>query len=197
MTLKVLSILLVSSPYDAFIMEEDGSIATRVIREYQGLNLSGAPRVTRVSSGTEASEQIKNERFHLVITMPFMSGTNAFDLGLAVKAIKSNLPVILIVHTVRAEPSQGTHFFQNITSLGIPYLTMNEKDRQPAVSGQEEGSYLDWQWLLAKPYETDGKYVRHLRLPRPFVMICNGKKSEGIIYVQDRATENVFPFPSA
>ncbi len=102
MAFKVMNILLVSSPYDAFLMEEDGSIATRVIREYQGLNLSGAPRVTRVSSGNEAIDRIKNERFDLVITMPFMSGTNAFDLGLAVKKIKPNLPVILIVHNIRA-----------------------------------------------------------------------------------------------
>lgn len=102
MAFKVMKILLVSSPYDAFLMEEDGSIATRVIREYQGLNLSGAPRVTRVSSGDEAVDRIKNERFDLVITMPFMSGTNAFDLGLAVKKIKPNLPVILIVHNIRA-----------------------------------------------------------------------------------------------
>jgi len=102
MAFKVMNILLVSSPYDAFIMEEDGSIATRVIREYQGLNLSGAPRVTRVSSGQEAIKQIKNKRFDLVITMPFMSGTNAFDLGLAIKKIKPNLTVILIVHNIRA-----------------------------------------------------------------------------------------------
>ncbi len=102
MAFKVMNILLVSSPYDAFIMEEDGSIATRVIKEYQGLNLSGAPWVTRVSSGPEALERIKNDRFDLVITMPFMSGANAFDLGLAIKKIKPSLPVILIVHTIRA-----------------------------------------------------------------------------------------------
>ena len=102
MAFKVLNILLVSSPYDAFIMEEDGSIATQVIKEYQGLSLSGAPRVTRVSSGVEAMDRIRNEKFDLVITMPFMSGMNAFDLGLAIKKIKPALPIILIAHNIRA-----------------------------------------------------------------------------------------------
>ena len=102
MAFKVLNILLVSSPYDAFIMEEDGSIATQVIKEYQGLNLSRAPRVTRVSSGAEAIGRISSERFDLVITMPYASGMNAFDLGLAIKKINPTLPVILIAHNVRA-----------------------------------------------------------------------------------------------
>jgi hypothetical protein len=97
---------------------------------------------------------------------------------------------------IRADPSQGTHFFQNITSLGIPYLTVNdrEKDRWSAGSGQEEGGHLDWRWLLANPYETDGKYVRHVRLSRPFVMICNGKKSESVIYVPENTSEHALSY---
>ena len=102
MAFKVLNILLVSSPYDAFIMEEEGSIAAQVVKEYQGLNLSGAPWVTRVSSAAEALEKIRNGSFDLVITMPYMSGMNAFDLGLAVKKIRPALPVILIAHNIRA-----------------------------------------------------------------------------------------------
>ena len=54
MARKVRDILLVSSPYDAFIMEEGGSLATRIIEEYQGLNLSEPPRLRRVSTATEA-----------------------------------------------------------------------------------------------------------------------------------------------
>jgi DNA-binding NarL/FixJ family response regulator len=102
MAFKVLNILLVSSPYDAYIMEEDGSIATQVVKEYQGLNLSGAPWVTKVSSAADALERIKNESFDLVITMPYTSGMNAFDLGLAIKKIRPGLPVVLLAHNIRA-----------------------------------------------------------------------------------------------
>jgi len=81
MPFKVEEILLVSSPYDAFIMEEDGSLATRIINEYQGLNLSGAPRITLVSSGKEALEILRRQSFDLVITMPNVGGMDAFALG--------------------------------------------------------------------------------------------------------------------
>ena len=43
---KVVDILLVSSPYDAFIMEEEGQLSNRIINEYKGLNLSKPPKLS-------------------------------------------------------------------------------------------------------------------------------------------------------
>ena len=101
MPFKVEEILLVSSPYDAFIMEEDGSLATRIIDEYQGLNLSGAPRITLVSSGQAAIELLRRQDFDIVITMPHVGGMDAFDLGAAIKKIHPNQHVVLISHSLR------------------------------------------------------------------------------------------------
>lgn len=101
MPFKVQDILLVSSLYDAFIMEEDGSITTKIIHEYSGLNLSKAPKFTRVSTGTEALEKLRNKHFDLVVTMPYLEGMDAFDLGKQVKAIRPDLKVILLVHNLR------------------------------------------------------------------------------------------------
>ena len=47
MPFRIDEILLVSSPYDAFILEEDGSLASRFVNQYRGLNLSQPPRVIR------------------------------------------------------------------------------------------------------------------------------------------------------
>lgn len=101
MPFKVEEILLVSSPYDAFIMEEDGSLATRIITEYQGWNLSGAPRITLVSSGREAIEILRRQSFDLVITMPNVGGMDAFALGAAVKRLHPSQQVVLIAHSLR------------------------------------------------------------------------------------------------
>ena len=60
---KVGDILLVSSPYDAFIMEEEGRLSTRIINEYKGLNLSKPPKLTWVSSASEAFEKLAEKRF--------------------------------------------------------------------------------------------------------------------------------------
>ena len=98
MSNKVREILLVSSPYDAFIMEEDGSLASRIINEYSGLNLSSPPRVTRTSSALEALNILDKKRFDLVITMPHLEEMDAFSLGAEIKKRKPALPVILLAH---------------------------------------------------------------------------------------------------
>lgn len=98
---KVREILLVSSPYDAFIIEEGGSLASRIINEYRGLNLSMPPRVTRTSSPREALEIIGKEKIDIVLCMPHLDDMDAFSLGLEVKKLKPDLPVILLAHSIK------------------------------------------------------------------------------------------------
>ena len=99
---KIREILLVSSPYDAFIMEEDGSLASRIINEYSGLNLSQPPRVTRTSSAYAALEWLNEKKFDMVICTPHLAEMDAFSLGLEIKKVKPELPVILLAHSLRA-----------------------------------------------------------------------------------------------
>ncbi len=102
MPFKVQEILLVSSLYDAFIMEEDGSLATRLINEYHGLNLSKPPKITRASSTGEALQLLDRKKFDLVITMPYLGGMDAFGLGALIKKNHPHLPVILVAHNIRS-----------------------------------------------------------------------------------------------
>jgi len=101
MAIKVREILFVSSPYDAFILEEDGSPASRIINEYSGLNLSMPPRLTRVSSAREALSHLNKKNFDMVLTMPNVDDMDAFSLGVEIKKINPNLPVILLAHNPR------------------------------------------------------------------------------------------------
>ncbi|SDP52780.1 PEP/pyruvate-binding domain-containing protein [Desulforhopalus singaporensis] len=102
MPFKVQEILLVSSLYDAFIMEEDGSLATRLINEYHGLNLSKPPKMTRISSAEEAVRMVKEMDFDMVITMPFLGGVDAFKLGTAIKEVRPDIPVIVVAHNLKS-----------------------------------------------------------------------------------------------
>jgi CheY-like chemotaxis protein len=102
MPFKVQEILLVSSLYDAFIMEEDGSLATRLINEYHGLNLSRPPKITWASSTRETLELVAERKFDLVISMPFLGGMDAVGLGRAIKRTDPNLPIILVGHNMRS-----------------------------------------------------------------------------------------------
>ncbi|MGE5343256.1 MAG: PEP/pyruvate-binding domain-containing protein [Candidatus Omnitrophota bacterium] len=97
MKFRVREILLVSSTYDAFVLEEDGALSDRIFSEYMGIGLSlqFLPRITRVSTADEALELLKNASFDLVITMTRLSGMNLMEFGRKVKEIKP-IPVILL-----------------------------------------------------------------------------------------------------
>ena len=69
-------------------------------------------------------------------------------------------------------PSQGTHFFENLVSNGIGYFTVNPERGDGA---------LDWDWLAARPAETERAAVRHLRLESPLIVRMQGHRGEGWI----------------
>jgi hypothetical protein len=73
---------------------------------------------------------------------------------------------------MRVTPSQGTHFFQNLTSFNVGYFTVN-----PDVG---EG-FVDWPWLAAQPAVREAGCVRHLRFERPLVVTMDGQRGEGVI----------------
>ncbi len=116
---RIREILLVLSPFDAFIMEEDGSLATRIATEYKGLNLSNPPRMTQVKSAADALKAIRSHRYDLVITMPQVGDMDCVALGAEIKKIQSRLPVVLLAHRLSGlipDPEQGRikgidHFF--------------------------------------------------------------------------------------
>jgi hypothetical protein len=95
---KVNEIMLVSSPYDAFIMEEDGRLAERIIHEYRGLNLSSPPMLTWVSNSKEALDTLSKKNYDLVISMPRMDDIEPLEFGRKIKEKYPDLPFFLLVH---------------------------------------------------------------------------------------------------
>ncbi|MBN1320086.1 MAG: histidine kinase [Thermoleophilia bacterium] len=79
---------------------------------------------------------------------------------------------------IKVRPSQGSHFFQNLTSFRVGYFTVNPDEG--------EGS-LDWDWLAEQPAAQEGEYVRHLRFPAPLVVAINGKRQTGVILKPEAA----------
>ena len=75
-------------------------------------------------------------------------------------------------HDFRVAPSQGSHFFQNLTAFQIGYFTVNPD------AGE---GFLDWQWLAAQPALEEQGCVRHLRFDSPITVLMNGKESRGVV----------------
>ena len=73
------------------------------------------------------------------------------------------------------DPSQGTHFFQNLTSFGVGYFTINTFNGD----GIFRKDILD-----AMPAIEETQYVRHVRFERPLKIMMDGKKQEGVVVLE-------------
>jgi hypothetical protein len=69
-------------------------------------------------------------------------------------------------------PSQGSHFFQNITSFRVGYFTVN------SLTGL---GFIDWDWLRAQEPVEELRFTRHLRFADPITAKINGQRNKGII----------------
>ena len=97
---KIQEILLVSTLYDNFILEEDIRLSEKLFELYNKFNLSEPPRMTRVSSPREAFELIDSgeKNFDLIITMRRLADMNPFEFGYNVKQRLKNIPVVLLLN---------------------------------------------------------------------------------------------------
>ena len=99
MRLRIRDILLVSSLYDLYLFEEDGRLYELIRNEYQGLNLSHSPELTRVSSGKDAIAIAKEERrFDLIITTLHIEDMHPINFATLAKESGLNIPIILLAH---------------------------------------------------------------------------------------------------
>ena len=118
-------ILLVSSLYDSFILEEDGQLSEHLFSDYFDLNLSYAPRITRVSTGEKALEAIKERSFDLIITMMRLSDMDVNTFSQHIKTIRPDLPVILLAYEsdIRAHAIKTSSFLKHPYSVWYPLQT--------------------------------------------------------------------------
>ncbi|MFC1573261.1 histidine kinase, partial [Candidatus Eisenbacteria bacterium] len=73
---------------------------------------------------------------------------------------------------MKVTPSQGSHFFQNITSFGIGYFT---------VGSAEETTSLDRKWLDEQNATATSEHVRHLRFDTPLEIVVDSRTRGGVV----------------
>ena len=93
---RVFNVLLVASPYDAFMMEEDGRVEEQLYNEYVALHLSSPPRITRVSHISEALAMMAQKNFDLVIAMPGMDISETFICAKEIKQVYPTVPIVVL-----------------------------------------------------------------------------------------------------
>ena len=121
------------------------------------------------------NRQFTGEEKNYVLVGPGRWGSSDSWLGIPVKwSHISNARVIVEcgLENYRVDPSQGTHFFQNLTSFGVGYFTINP------FKGD---GWFDEGYLNSLPAVEETEYLRHVRFDKPVVIKMDGKKSLGVV----------------
>jgi len=93
---RIYHVLLISSAYDAFILEEDGRIDELIFNEYVSLNLRYPPQFIQVTSEEKAFEVLSEDKVDLIITMLSAEETDAFDIVRTLKEQYPKIPVVVL-----------------------------------------------------------------------------------------------------
>ena len=93
---RVFSVLLIATPYDAFMMEEDGRVEEQVYFEYVSLNLSSPPRFTMVANYQEAFAMLAAKHFDLIMAMPGVDVSETFTEARHIKELYPDIPFVVL-----------------------------------------------------------------------------------------------------
>ena len=112
-----------------------------------------------------------------VLVGPGRWGSSDYWLGIPVKWPHISAARVIVesgLKNYHVDPSQGTHFFQNLTSFGVGYFTINTY----TGDGIFQKEILD-----SMPAVEETQYVRHVRFDRPLKIMMDGKKQQGVVLV--------------
>lgn len=99
---RVQEVLLVSTLYHAFVLQEDGDIEDQVFLEYRALSLSSAPVFTHVTTGAEAMEALERHRFDIVLVANHLPDQDVRTFARRVRALHPRIPLVLLAfHTTQ------------------------------------------------------------------------------------------------
>ena len=96
MQTHIFNVLLIATPYDAFMMEEDGRVDEQIYFEYNALNLSSAPRFTKVANYEEAYEKLAQKNFDLIIAMPGVDVSETFQQAKEIDRLYPDIPFVVL-----------------------------------------------------------------------------------------------------
>jgi len=114
-----------------------------------------------------------------VLIGPGRWGSSDYWLGIPVKWPHISAARVIVEEGLKnyhVDPSQGTHFFQNLTSFGVGYFTINTY----TGDGVLQRDVLD-----AMPAVEETEYVRHVRFDRPLKIMMDGKKQHGVVLLPE------------
>ena len=138
-------------------------------------NFTAANNPTIASEIERINSRFLDEDKNYVLVGPGRWGSSDYWLGIPVKWPHISAARVIVetgLKNYHVDPSQGTHFFQNLTSFGVGYFTINTY----TGDGIFQKEVLD-----AMPAVEETEYVRHVRFETPLKIMMDGKKQTGVV----------------
>ena len=115
---RIYNIMLLSSKYDAFMLEDDGRVDEEIFNEYMHLGLNYPPRFTQVTTQQEALTLLAERHFELIIVLPNMDRRDIFEEAKEIKAQHPAIPIVVLTPFSR----EVTRRIQHDDLSGIDYV---------------------------------------------------------------------------
>ena len=127
----------------------------------------------------EYNQKLKDKNLPYILVGPGRWGTSDRWLGIPTKWDQVSSARVIIEADYGdfvVEPSFGTHFFQNLITFSIAYLTINSASKY---------NFFDWEWLNSIKPVSETEYVRHVRLEQPLNILIDGRNGKAVIVKPD------------
>ena len=96
MKFRVTEILLISTEYDAYVLEEDGQLAEQIYHQFNDLSIPYIPRIHWVATREEAFEELEMRPINLIITMSRISDMSSFTFETAIHEAYPDIPIVML-----------------------------------------------------------------------------------------------------
>ena len=148
---------------------------TDVVYVKAGEDFTAANNPTIASHIERINQHFLDEGKNYVLIGPGRWGSSDYWLGIPVKWPHISAARVIVeagLKNYHVDPSQGTHFFQNLTSFGVGYFTINTYTGDGVIQQQV---------LDQMPAIEETEYVRHVRFERPLKIMMDGKRQHGVV----------------
>ena len=172
---------IISVPDDQLLLRSDAALGHGIMDNvkhvvYVKQSAFNSLRTNDIADEVAAiNKELSDRDLPYILIGPGRWGTSDPSLGIPVKwpqIAGARLIVECALPSFRIEPSQGTHFFQNLTSFGTGYFTID-----PSAGN----GYIDMEAFDSMPAVHESEYLRVVEFPTPLTIAINGLKSKGVV----------------
>jgi len=128
----------------------------------------------------QLNQKLASEGRHYILIGVGRWGSRDPWLGIPVRWDQISGAAVIVEASFKdldVDPSQGSHFFQNVTSSNIGYFTINPSLRY---------DFVDWEWLRTQMPAEEKRFVRHIRIGSPAIVKIDGRHNQGVILKPER-----------